>query len=240
LNKSPIVTPERRFFHAQNIELRVDSTGDSPVISGYSAVFNSFSEPIMGIFREQIIPGAFADCLKSCDVRCLFNHDSNYPLGRMSAGTLSLEEDETGLNMRNTPPDTQAGRDVITSINRRDITGQSFSFNVASKGDKWEETPSGIQRSITKFSDIYDVGPVTFPSYSATSAGMRDFLCAADIDAEALAGVAFRSAHKMPLRSGDLDLIQKSIIALRSFVPGIGGEPSADLRRKRLQLAEKF
>ena len=64
-------------------------------IEGYFAVFNSNYE-IWDGYTESIAPGAFAASLGG-DVRALVNHDTTLVLGRTTAGTLELREDDTGL-----------------------------------------------------------------------------------------------------------------------------------------------
>ncbi len=156
-----------------NAELRVTRSDDGPVkISGYAAVFNTLSDDL-GAFREKIKKGAFANALKNSDVRALFNHDSNIVLGRQSAGTLTLKEDDHGLFMEVMPPDTQAARDLMISIERGDITGQSFGFSV--KEDSWDKPSNdGPEiRTIIEIDELYDVSPVVFPAYPDTTVALR-------------------------------------------------------------------
>lgn len=163
-NRESQPTVERRFVPA--MEFRVTGDTGSKKIEGYSARFNSESED-MG-FIETIAPGAFKNALAKSDVRALFNHSPDYILGRAKAGTLSLAEDDVGLRMEVTPPDTQWARDLLTSIERGDITGQSFSFTLAKGGDAWSEQNGKLYRTITEFGELFDVGPVVFPAYKST------------------------------------------------------------------------
>src|SRR4051812_3492156 len=114
---------ERRYIPAT--EVRVAGDGNAPVIEGYAALFNSPSQDLGG-FVETIAPGAFRDAIPKSDIRALFNHDANFVLGRMKAGTLDVEEDRKGLKIRNTPPDTQWARDLVTSMKRGDVDQMSF------------------------------------------------------------------------------------------------------------------
>jgi len=142
-------------------------------IEGYAAVAGKWSEDLGG-FKERIKPGAFAAALKVSDARALFNHDSNIVLGRQSAGTLRLSEDKSGLFMEVDPPDTQLVRDmVLTPIERGDITQQSFGFTVDE--DEWTENKDTreVTRTITRFREIFDVSPVTFPAYPDTDVALR-------------------------------------------------------------------
>ena len=154
-------------------ELRIAKKGNSPVIRGYAAVFDSLSEDLGG-FQEKIEPGAFKNAIKNSDARALFNHDRNFVLGRQSAGTLRLKEDKNGLHMEIDPPMTQFAKDLVVSIQRGDIKEQSFGFTV--KSDKWEdldEKSKMATRTITEVDRLYDVSPVTFAAYPETSVAVR-------------------------------------------------------------------
>jgi HK97 family phage prohead protease len=107
-------------------ELRATDNGKT--IAGYAAVFNDVAD-IGGSFREIIAPGAFKDTLGG-DVRALVDHDSGRVIGRSTAGTLRLNEDDKGLKVEIDLPDTSDGRDLAVSLTRGDISGMSFGFRV--------------------------------------------------------------------------------------------------------------
>jgi len=148
------------------LEFRVDA--ETKKIVGHAAVFNKIDGPEW--FRERIAPGAFADSLKSDDVRALFNHDPNYVLGRNKADTLFIEEDEVGLRMEIDPPDTQFARDLLTSIARGDISQASFAFTTIDAS--WDDVDGQEVRTLKKVR-LYDVSPVTYPFYEATDVSLR-------------------------------------------------------------------
>lgn len=154
-------------------ELRIsDADGGGLVIEGHAAVFDSWSETLGGIFpfKEVVRKGAFNESIGKDDIRALFNHDPNYVLGRNRAGTLELVEDDIGLRVRITPPDTSWAKDVVTSIRRGDITQMSIGFVVLS--DKWSTDDGMDVREIRKV-QLFDVSPVTFPAYTETDVGVR-------------------------------------------------------------------
>ena len=123
---------------------------------------------------ERIKRGAFDDVLGGADVAALVNHEPNQILGRTSAGTLRLTDTPDGLRYDVDPPDTQLGRDTAVSIARGDIRGSSFGFNVDAKDITIERDDSGrMVNWITRVSELFDVGPVTFPAYKGTTAFMR-------------------------------------------------------------------
>lgn len=143
--------------------------GEARTLQGYAAVFNQ-RVSILGLFEEMVAPGAFRDALGRDDVRALFNHDPNYVLGRSTAGTLQLLEDERGLRYEIATPDTQAGKDVSALVARGDVQGSSFSFEV--EAESWDHTATPPLRTIERVK-LFDVGPVTFPAYEQTSVSAR-------------------------------------------------------------------
>lgn len=155
--------PELR---SSTASFRKAADGAARMIEGYAAVFNS-PTAIGSYFREQIAPGAFTEAIGRDDVRALFNHDSNMVLGRSTAGTLRLAEDERGLKIEIDPPDTQLARDLMVSMERGDITQMSFGFYV----DKeiWDETVTPPLRTILKVR-LADTSIVTTPAYEDTEA----------------------------------------------------------------------
>ena len=169
--KNPNV--ERRYVHSE-LRIKPDEENTGEYIEGYAAVFNKWTELWPGC-REQIAPGAFTEAIQANDVRCLFNHDFNYPLGRTSAGNLELREDETGLFMRCKPTDTTFARDLKTNIAAGVVSQQSFAFMVSEQ--RWEFKKEGDQviteRTILKVAPLYDVSPVTYPAYEDTTVALR-------------------------------------------------------------------
>jgi len=161
---------ERRVMAIEDIELRV-TDDDKPRITGYIAKFGKWSLDLGG-FREKIKVGAFDEAVEKSDVRCLKNHDINLLLGRTSSGTLRLKTNSVGLNFEDDVPDTNTGKDTVTEIRRRDITGCSFSFTTAE--DDWKYLEDGsVERTIIKVGELFDVGPVTYPAYPDTTVAAR-------------------------------------------------------------------
>jgi len=158
-------------------ELRVDGEGKERKISGYASVFNKDSLPLgFGSFVERIAPGAFTDVLASdtLDVRALVNHDPSQVIGRSTAGTLDLSENKRGLKVSITPPDTQLARDLMVSIERRDIDQMSFGFRVGEEEWEFSENPDKMdKRTITQVAELLDVSVVAFGAYPDTSVGVR-------------------------------------------------------------------
>jgi len=149
------------------VELRASKEDEKLV--GHSAVFEQLSEDLGG-FREKIRAGAFAESIGQDDIRALFNHDSNFVLGRNKNKTLELEEDDTGLKVSIQPPDTQWARDLMFSVARGDINQMSFAFETLI--DEWDESGVIPIRTLVR-AKLYDVSVVTYPAYPQTSVGVR-------------------------------------------------------------------
>jgi len=160
---------ERRTY--QLTELRAEEDGKAMRIKGHAAVFNQKSEVIFG-FREIVLPGAFAKSIKKDDVRALWNHEPNFPLGRLKSGTLRLSEDRQGLLSEIDLPDTQVGRDLYVSIKRGDVDQMSFGFRTISDG--WRKEHGETIRELVEV-DLFDVSPVTYPAYPQTDISARSY-----------------------------------------------------------------
>jgi HK97 family phage prohead protease len=159
---------ERRTFGLKEIRAAEGADGGRE-LRGYAAVFNSLSEDLGG-FKEKIRPGAFERSLGEDDARSVWNHNNDYVLGRVKAGTLELGEDERGLAVVIRPPDTQWARDFVTSIDRGDVDQMSFAFQVVR--EDWQMVGGMAVRELIEVR-LYEVSPVTFPAYPQTEIGLR-------------------------------------------------------------------
>jgi HK97 family phage prohead protease len=174
------MSTKREVRFLQDCEMRASEDGSK--ISGYAAVWDSPSEPMGAMFGsgfiEKVQRGAFSRALsQKQDVRALFNHDPSKVLGRTANGTLRLQEDDRGLHYEIDLPDTQVGKDLKQLVKRGDVNQSSFSFRVyrdkSRRGDVWVEPESGpAERTLTDV-DLFDVSPVTYPAYPATSVSAR-------------------------------------------------------------------
>jgi HK97 family phage prohead protease len=194
---------ERRTAPAN--ELRASTDGGAKIV-GYAARFNSRSDDLGG-FVEVIAPGAFARALADRqDVRALFNHDPNYVIGRTTNDTLVLREDANGLYIEAMPPDTQWARDLITSIQRGDVTQMSFAFSVSKGGDVWDTKATPPLRTLRDV-NLYDVSPVTYPAYEQTSVSVSA--------RSALSQMQAAAAHESLPRDDDAQERERLTFALR-------------------------
>lgn len=165
---------ERRY--TPNASAKIETRADGkPMIVGYSAVFYRSGDAgtefqLWSDLIERIRPGAFDRAMKEKhDVRGLFNHDPNQILGRTAAGTMRLSVDSVGLRYEIDPPESATG--VMEAIKRGDVTGSSFAFNVTRQ--TFEDRKGEPSLRWIEDVDLFDSGPVTYPAYAATNAGIR-------------------------------------------------------------------
>jgi len=163
---------ERRAF-GEVIEVRAADDGKR-TLRGYALTWNSRYN--MGWFTEEIDRKAL-DNADLSDVRALLNHDSNFVLGRTTAGTLKLKSDDKGLAYEIDLPDTQAARDLAVSIERGDISQSSWGFMLRvddeTNGEEWDRTGGKDHRIIKSVGQVMDVSPVTFPANPDTTVAKR-------------------------------------------------------------------
>ena len=144
--------------------------GENPRIEGYFAVFNSNYEIFKGC-TESIAPGAFTDELAS-DVRALIDHDTRLVLGRTTAGTLELREDEHGLwgGIDINPKDTEA-MNLYARVKRGDVSQCSFGFNILD--EEHENREDGTHHWTIKKVKLFEISCCTFPAYEETAISAR-------------------------------------------------------------------
>jgi HK97 family phage prohead protease len=225
------------------IELRAD--GDGNTFSGYAALFDSPSEPLP--FTEVIKRGAFTRSLKSRnDVKMLWNHDSSMPLASTRSGTMTLVEDERGLKVTATLPQTSAGNDARELIQKGIVDAMSFGFSVPAGGDSWSS--DGNTRTL-KSVRLHEVSIVAWPAYSATggtvSVRALDKLAQrAEVDADALQDVLTRiEAGAESLTAADRALVEKVLDRLAPEAEAdevVGDLDLLALKKKKLDLLERF
>jgi HK97 family phage prohead protease len=153
------------------------SEGDSPRIAGTAIPYNGLSLPIFGLFRERFASGAFTESLENSDIDLMsyWGHDINKPLGRRSAGTLSVTDTDSGLDYEVTPGEATWQVDAVRAVRRRDVKGTSIRFWVERAEDEiWTEDPeTGLWIRTIKRALLYELSPTADPAYPQTSASVR-------------------------------------------------------------------
>jgi HK97 family phage prohead protease len=138
-------------------------------IEGYFALYEQETELFEGVY-EIITKGAFNKTLNN-DIRALWNHNTQYVLGRNKSGSLELREDDKGLFGVVKLPATQYAKDLYELISRGDVDQCSFGFNILD--EELEELASGAYRFRLKEVDLHEISVVTFPAYENTTVQAR-------------------------------------------------------------------
>lgn len=215
---------------ANHVELRAE--GDGMSFSGYAALFGQPSLPLP--FTEIIKPGTFKRSLQSRNrMMLLWNHDTSNPLASTRNGSLSMVEDEIGLRVTATLPQTNLGRDLSVLVKTGVIDAMSFGFSV--KRDSWSQ--DGQTRYLEDV-DLYEVSLVSTPAYEQTSGTVS--VRSAGISADALADALLKIESGDELDSEQGALMRDVIERLSKTEPE-RTEPEGDitaLYKKKLALAE--
>jgi HK97 family phage prohead protease len=235
---------ETRIFEVDQFEVREDTDGMH--LEGYAALFNSRSENLGG-FTETIQPGAFRSSLKARnDIKLLWNHDTGAVMGSTRAGTLTLTEDERGLRVSATLPNTTHGRDAAELVRRGDVTGFSFGFSMPARGgDQWNS--EGTER-VLKSVRLHEVSLTPFPAYTSTNGtatmrGLDKIAHRAQVDADALADALLKIENGEDISSDDRNVLQTVIDELAPEVEAPVKDNSLEmmaLKKKKLQLLEGY
>lgn len=164
--------------------VRADGDEDTrPVLFGYFARFNQWTEIdsyFEGRFMERIAPGAFRKTFRERgdDIRVLFQHGRDPQVGDKPIAEIEeLREDPTEgayyeARLLDGVPD------LLLSGLRAGQYGQSFRMQILR--EEWKEepgasdhNPAGLPERTIKEIRLHEFGPVTFPAYANTEAGVR-------------------------------------------------------------------
>lgn len=173
---------ERRNTSQRLAPVRVETREDgSQYLVGYGAVFYSADDPgteywLWSDVVERIAPTAFDRAIaERHDARGLFNHDPDNLLGRVANDTMAIAKDAKGMRyeIKVDPQDPDHQR-VLRKIERGDLSGSSFAFYPTTITWK-EEVKEGRSYDVRIIEDLelVDTGPVTFPAYESSTAGVR-------------------------------------------------------------------
>lgn len=158
---------EHRVINAEPFQTREDGNG-SRHLEGYFSVFDEPYEVLPG-WIETIAQGAFTDTLRNDeDVKVLWNHNPDVVLGSTANKTAYLCQDERGLfGGAIINEEDQAAKDGYARVNRGDVRGCSFGFDILGQEESWDD--DGTYRTKLTKIRLYEVSPCTFPAYQQTS-----------------------------------------------------------------------
>lgn len=166
---------ERRYHELAGLEVRAGEPNDDGSIpmEGYASVFGATAD-ILGLWTEEVKPGAFRKTARDGDVRLLINHNPDLVLARSKLAnrqpSLRLSEDGVGLRVDADMAPTTYAQDLAISMDRGEINQMSIGFRVVKEEWDWDIDPP--HRSILEMS-LRDASIVTFPAFVETEASLR-------------------------------------------------------------------
>lgn len=182
------------------VEFRASKNdSDGRTLEGYAAVFDTPTriDSWEGTFDEEIARGAFAKTLGERTPVLQFDHGHDARTGSVPIGKIEkLSEDKTGLFVQAHLFDNPVVEPIRQAIEGGAIDGMSFRFRVTredwfDKDDEpvaasdlgkllWNPRDRGPLKRIIREVELFELGPVVFPAYEATSVGVRSILAHLD------------------------------------------------------------
>lgn len=178
------------------VEFRAtDEPSDGRTLEGYAAVFRqpALIDSWEGTFEEEIARGAFAKTIADRNPVLQFDHGRDMRTGSVPIGAIQeLREDQKGLFVQARLFDNPVVEPIRQAIEGHAIDGMSFRFRVIrdewrdNKGKLvkasempillWEPGDRGPLKRTIREVELFELGPVVFPAYEATSIGVRSIL----------------------------------------------------------------
>ena len=167
--------PKALLTRAATFETRA-TDDDGFTLEGYAAVFDSptLIDSWEGTFEERIAPGAFAKTIQERTPVVQFDHGHDIATGSVPIAAIQeLREDKQGLFVSARMFDNPRVEPIRQAIAGGAIDGMSFRFQVIK--EEWADEGDLEIRTIRELA-LYELGPVVFPAYEATSVGVRSLL----------------------------------------------------------------
>jgi HK97 family phage prohead protease len=154
------------------------NSGSCGRLGGYACRWATNSGILEG-YIERLAPMCFTRSLANgADVRALINHNPDLLIARRSSKALRLNEDAYGLAFDMDVAPTSYGKNLMTLVDRGDLTSMSFAFVAGDTDWDWTDDPDTGERvplRTIRSAEIQDISCVTYPAYPTTSVGVRDF-----------------------------------------------------------------
>ncbi|MFL0172423.1 HK97 family phage prohead protease [Mycobacterium sp. SMC-13] len=170
-----------------------DGEDDGLTFEGYGAVFDSPTriDSWEGLFDEQIAAGAFRKSIRELIPKFQFDHGRSV-FGSLPCGVITdIHEDDNGLFVQARMSSSWFWEPLREAIASQAVDGMSFRFSVVR--DEWRDNAGKLVKPeevdkilyygeqpertpllrILKEVRVAEVGPVVWPAYPDTTAGLR-------------------------------------------------------------------
>lgn len=197
--------------------LRAAGEDAMPTIEGAFIVFNSLSEPIWDMCKEEIAPESVDRTLKEKkDQLILEQHDHTKPLGSREMKTLTLTKRDSDLFGVCQPVETSYAKDLVINMRAGNIRSASFGFYVMTSDWRQED---GWDVRVIKDLELVEVSVVTFPAYRATKVGVRSLLPDSFPDVGLVSRAINRLQNKLDIVDEDRSVIMEYRSMLSDVLP---------------------
>ncbi|MBW3098659.1 HK97 family phage prohead protease [Pseudohoeflea coraliihabitans] len=147
------MTASKPSWQKKRVELDLEEVAGDGSFSGYASIFGS-----LDLGHDIIAPGAFAASLRRRgppDIRMLFQHDPDQPIGRWTA----IREDGRGLHVEGKLAlATSRGREIHALMKAGALDGLSIGFRTLKAA---RQQKGGVRRIL--MADLWEISIVTFP-----------------------------------------------------------------------------
>lgn len=203
---------QQKEIRSNNLKVEVRAVGEGESkqrkIVGYAVKWEQLSVPIWDWYQEKFRKGAFSNYLKraDADVIATWQHNFSEILGRNTANTLLVEEDDIGLRYEITPP-SWADR-YLETIERGDVTGSSFTFRAVKT--EWDSSNPDMEIRTVIEAELIEVAPVTHPAYPQSEAEVDSARSVYESHKKEMEAIQReKDSWKIPVFRKKLDLLSK-------------------------------
>ena len=171
---------EKRFIDEPLIieERQLSDGSKAEYITGAGIVFDKWSKPLSMQLKNgqriQFIERIEKRAIEGVDlsnVESMVNH--SILLAKRNKGTMEVDITDSSVNYRTLIPNTTDGANARENVKNGNLEGSSFQFGLAQGGDSWDKSEQPYKRTISKFSFVSEMGPVSRPAYGDTTAALR-------------------------------------------------------------------
>jgi HK97 family phage prohead protease len=140
-------------------------------VGGHAHIYGVPTNYVAPGRRLKVLPGAFAESIRTRNVFMLYQHDRAQPLLNTSSGLLRVTDTQKSVQFVANLPATGLG-DHVYELIRLGVL-QSMSIKLAwLREDATDERKDGDTITVIRRAVLWEVSPVTWPSQQETSVGV--------------------------------------------------------------------
>lgn len=177
--KKPTNDREKRALPITYEIRQADDEKETRTITG-SIKYNSESHVMRDWYGDEFVeiiaPGAFSEYMKEHNTISLWCHRTDQILGNTKSGTLRIFDGASELRFELDLPNSSWGNDAHESIQRGDVDGVSFGFNIQTNGDRWskiERDGKKLYQRTVLIATLPEISMTPFAAYPDNEVSVR-------------------------------------------------------------------